>query len=144
MYNYKLKKENIEELTKELFKEGIYLAYEGGINDIAPLGECGDDIILHGKEAPGRFELVSLRNYCGDCQLLITDQEGHFLFYGRFDVDLGLDFMLDRYWDIFQKVKSKIKTKVGKTIDFDACKRAENVTYSKWFQFVGISPTTSL
>ena len=107
MDNYSMVKENLYEITKETFKEAIFLAYKGGITSLAPLGFSGDTIVIHGSksEKTSRVSQVSVRNYSGDAELLITDKEGHFLFYGRYRVDLGLDFLVEQYWSIFNNVK---------------------------------------
>lgn len=107
----------LDAVTPDLFREAILLAYSGGITSIAPLGRSGDTIILYdapkGKKYPDgnivtRPSQISVRNYCGDAELLITDEMGNFLFYGRYHINLGFDFVVDEYYRIFEKVKDRI------------------------------------
>jgi hypothetical protein len=111
-------KPTLNKVTKKSFKEAIYFAYKGGITTVAPLGFSGDTIILYAKEGKGRVSQVSIRNYCCDAELLITDINGDFLFYGRFHLSIGLDFMVNQYWQIFKSVKHLIETEVKKRPDF--------------------------
>lgn len=113
-------KQSLSEITKDAFKESIFLAYKGGVTSLAPLGFSGDTIIIHGTktEKVSRVSQVSVRNYSGDAELLITDKVGHFLFHGRFRVDLGLDFVAEQYWQIFNKVKGDILNVVERTSEF--------------------------
>lgn len=140
MQNIELKVNNLNEVTKDLFEKGIKLAMGIGITHVAPLGFSGDDIILFGTsgvEVKGegwkRRSLISIRNYCSTPELLITDKEGRFLFYGRFDVN-DYDFILDQFWNIFVTLKDKIefheeKIKI-KEIDWD------NVEISEGFDMI--------
>lgn len=106
MDNTELRKIAIDEITKHHFEQAIYLAYRDGITGQAPLGFSGDTIILFGED---RKSQVSIRNYCNDAELLICDARGNFLFLGRYDINLGIDFVVDQYWEIFNKVKSSIE-----------------------------------
>lgn len=134
-YNKELIKENLSDISKDSFKEAIFLCYKDGITARAPLGFSGDSIMLFGNETPDRVSVVSIRNYSGDAELLITDKKGRFLFYGRFDVDMGLDFVADMYWKIFNKLKSKIETVMPSDSKFKV-KDAENVSYSVGFDML--------
>jgi len=138
MDNYSMIKENLYEITKETFKEAIFLAYKGGITSLAPLGFSGDTIILHGtkNEKTSRVSQVSIRNYSGDAELLITDREGHFLFYGRFRVDLGLDFLVEQYWTIFNSVKMSILKVIERTSEFKDIEIHENVEKTVGFDML--------
>jgi len=118
MYNKELHKTELSEITKELFKEAVFLSYKDGITSLAPFGFSGDDILLFGSEKDGRKSVVSVRNYSGSTELLITDLKGRFLFYGRYLIDLGIDFVTDQYWNIFQLLKNKIEIEVEKISDF--------------------------
>ncbi len=147
MDNYSIKKENLYEITKETFKEAIFLAYKGGITSLAPLGFSGDTIIVHGtkNEKTSRVSQVSIRNYCGDAELLISDKVGSFLFYGRFRVDLGLDFVVEQYWQIFKKVKRDILKEVKRTSEFKDIEIPADVKttvgFDMLFAFQGIHRT---
>ena len=144
MDNYSMVKENLYEITKETFKEAIFLAYKGGITSLAPFGFSGDTIIIHGSksEKTSRVSQVSVRNYSGDAELLITDKEGHFLFLGRYRVDLGLDFLAEQYWSIFNNVKMSILKVVERTSEFKDIEIPENVEktvgFDMLFAFQGV------
>lgn len=107
-----LKKDKISEINQDLFRESILKCYEDGITAIAPLGRCGETVVLFGSEGNGRCSLVSVRNYCGDPELLITDKKGRFLFYGRFHISMGLDFVAARYYQIFCMVEEFIEDEI--------------------------------
>ncbi len=129
MDNYSIVKEYLYEITKEDFKEAIVLAYKGGITLIAPIGFAGDAVILHGtkNEKTSRVSQVSIRHYKGDAELLITDKEGNFLFHGRYRIDLGLDFIVEQYWLIFNSVKRSILKVINRTSEFKEVQLSENV-----------------
>ena len=40
----------------------------------------------------------------GDVELLITNKKGDFLFYGRYQLHLGIDFITSEYFRIFKKI----------------------------------------
>ncbi len=110
MAHRELLQKKLNKITKELFKKAIMLCYNGGITTVAPLGFSGDTILLFGTVQDGRRSVVSIRNYCNDAEQLSTDAYGHFLFYGRFHISLGVDFVTEQYWNIFNLVKHKIET----------------------------------
>lgn len=95
--NKTLLKKDIDEITIQTFRDAVFLCYKVGITSIAPLGCSGDTILLHGDEENGRESVVSIRNYSGDAELLITDKQGKFLFYGIFSIDLNIDFVVNQY-----------------------------------------------
>jgi len=132
-YNYLIKKESIDEITKNTFKEAIFLSYKDGIKTIAPLGLSGDDIVIFGKKKDNRKSIVSIRNYCGDAELLITDINGHFIFYGRYDIDMGIDFVCEQYWQMFNKVKNKIETIMPNKSKFENLKINSDCEVSEEF-----------
>lgn len=112
-YNLQINKKRLSEIKFDTFREAIYLCYKKGMTSSAPLGWSGDSILIFGSAGnEGRKSVVSVRNYCGDAELLITDTKGHFLFYGRFNVNLGLDFVVEQYWTIFNLVKHNIETEI--------------------------------
>lgn len=117
-YNKSIMVNSLNKVTKKLFKEAIYLAYKGGITSVAPLGFSGDTILLYAKNGESRKSQISIRNYGNDAELLITDNDGSFIFYGRFHISNGIGFVLDQYWNIFKSVRDKIETKIKERPDF--------------------------
>lgn len=141
MENKEIEKEDISEITKETFKEAIYLAYRDGITSKAPLGFSGDTIIIHGdkNETTSRVSQVSVRNYCGDAELLITDQVGNFLFYGRFRIDLGVEYVVEQYWNIFNLVKDSIKDIVIRKSSFKNIQIPDNCPITEGFKILELA-----
>ncbi len=134
-----LRKTDLNEITLDTFKCGIYEAYKGGITSIAPLGRSGETIILYDDRKPGdtnRVSQVSLRNYGGDCELLITDKNGSFLFYGRYDCRQGLEFVAEEYFRMFKKVKKNILKKMGKRLDFQNVTIADGASRTYGFELL--------
>lgn len=120
--NYTFIKEDLDDITVEDFKLAIYTAMNSGINHVAPLGCSGDNFFLYGRFIPSeessdgawhRESQVTIRNYCGTPELLITDKEGSFLFYGKIFGEL--DFVANEYFRIFTLFKDKICRVVDKT-----------------------------
>lgn len=138
-FNKELHKENLEELTLDLFKQAFFLALRDGVTSVAPLGFSGDIILLYGiNEFPGkgRVSQVSFRMYCEDVEMLITDIEGHFLFYGRLRKELGVEYVLNVYWNVFLGVKDSITTEVKRS-EKDL-KISPNVTYTVGWQLLNM------
>lgn len=133
MYNKELLKEKLENITKQTFKDAIYLCYKDGITSIAPLGFSGDTIMLYGCECNGRSSVVSIRNYCGNAELLITDKKGSFLFYGRYDISIGIEFVLEQYWKIFLMMYDMIETNLENISEFKNVKINSNCEASEGF-----------
>lgn len=118
-YNIQLKQSSLNKITKKLFKEALFLCYKDGITSVAPLGFSGDTILLHQLDQSGsRPSQVSIRNYCNNAELLITDSNGGFLFHGRFDINLGINFVVNQYWAIFKMMKPHILKNTLKISDF--------------------------
>lgn len=128
----------LSRVTKKLFKEAIYLCYKGGATTEAPLGWSGDTILIHGKNSPdvSRCSQVSIRNYCGNAELLITNRDGSFLFYGTFDARLGLGVLLEQYWSIFKLVRPQIKKSLPKRPDIQEFNPAPNCTKTIGFDLL--------
>lgn len=134
--NKTLLKKDIDEITIQTFRDAVFLCYKIGITSIAPLGCSGDTILLHGDEENGRESVVSIRNYSGDAELLITDKQGKFLFYGIFSIDLNVDFVVNQYWAIFQILKNKINTDVENISEFKKLELLENCELSEGFEIL--------
>lgn len=138
MNNESLRKDDLQQITKKLFKEALFLCYKNGVTSIAPLGFSGDTVILHGSKnaITSRVSQVSIRNYCNDAELLITDAKGNFLFYGRFDINLGVEFVINQYWAIFKKVKGQINSILPNVSTFKEVKLHKNCSHSIGFDML--------
>ena len=117
-YNYAFVKEDINEITLEDFKTVMAVCLKAGANHIAPLGCSGDNLCLHGRFLEcdetddgnwKRVSIVSIRNYCGSPELLISDKAGHTLYYGKY---YHMDFkeMANEYFRVFTMLKDKVDT----------------------------------
>lgn len=100
-----MRKDNLDDITLEDFRSAMFFALGDGHNSIAPLGMSGQTIMLHGE---GRVEQVSIRLYCGDPELLITNKSKDFLFYGQFDIRIGFENVAKEYFRIFGFLKELI------------------------------------
>lgn len=110
MNNTEFKVNELSEITEDLFKKVIGTTYLSDHNSFAPLGCSGDTFIIHQlDEQKSRPSQVSFRKYCGDVELLITNRNGAFLFYGRYDTSLfGLERLAEEYFKVFNNVKHLI------------------------------------
>ena len=141
MKNTELKVNSLDEITPELFRDAILLAYSIGTTSIAPLGSSGDTIILFEQKPTeerrngSRCSQISIRKYCGDAELLITDYKGNFLFYGRYHINCGFNFVIGQYWQIFNNVKEAILTTIEDREDVTKT-IAENATKTVAFDWI--------
>jgi len=137
-YDKTICKTDLSLITQRVFEEAIFLAYAGGISTTAPLGFSGDTVLLHGESTPevSRRSMVSVRNYSGDAELLITDAAGKFLFYGRLSIDFGVEEVAAFYWNTFQAVRSQIEGKMPKSASFRELALAPGHTLSEGFQLM--------
>lgn len=131
MNNVQLKKESLQEITLEVMKIAVGTTYLSDHTSFAPLGCSGDTFVLHqGESLEGisRPSKISLRKHNGDVELLITNKNGAFLFYGTYDTDLlGLEKVAEEYYRIFKKVEHLIleKSEKNKISEEDNQKMAE-------------------
>lgn len=135
MNDLQMKVKCLSDINLQTFKDGIFLAYKDGITSIAPLGMSGNTVILYEakeEKQSGRVSQVSLRNYCGSVELLITDVKGSFLFYGRYDYRIGLSFVAKEYFRVFNKVRKHIQKELPK---MDLSKVEVNENYTKTIGF---------
>ena len=49
------------------------------------------------------------------------------MFHGRYRIDLGLDFIVEQYWLIFNSVKRSILKVINRTSEFKEVQLSENV-----------------
>lgn len=99
-YNYDHIKPDLDEITPEFILSMFDHVYMAGINSVKPLGMSGDTFMIYGSP---RVSSISLRNYCGDVELLICDSKGGFIFYGRFHIMVGPELVANMYYQIIQK-----------------------------------------
>ncbi|MBF03209.1 MAG: hypothetical protein CMP76_07930 [Flavobacterium sp.] len=107
MINYSLKVKSLKDITPALIKKAIQLTKGIGTISKAPLGSSGQTILLFSKTGSPeitRSSQISVRLYNHDVELLITNKDGYFLFYGRYDYQLGIDFIATEYFRIFKKI----------------------------------------
>ncbi len=139
MNNTSMCKKSLAEINLTAFKEAIFLCYKDGITSCAPLGFSGDTIVLFelkDENKSGRVSQVSIRNYCNDAELLITDIKGNFLFYGRFDINFGVSFLAKFYLKIFNSVKHMIEHDMPNTSNFSKLKIPLNVKKTIGFDMI--------
>lgn len=107
MTNKTLQVDLLNKITLQIMKKAIELTLHIGTTHKALLGSSGDTIILYQGFSEGdvsRPSQVSVRKYNDDVELLITNGSGEFLFYGKYAVDLGVDFITREYLRIFKKI----------------------------------------
>lgn len=105
-----LYQENLEDLKVEHFIKAVKAVTEKGLTSFAPLGASGDDILLSGKKQGGRESSVSIRLHSSGVELLCTNKQGDFLFYGKYHSKLGADFIGREHFRTFELIKQLIPT----------------------------------
>lgn len=114
--NYAFLKENINDIKLDDFKTAMAVCLKAGVNHIAPLGCSGDTFYLHGKFIPSaetkdgywkRQSVVTIRNYCGSPELLISDKAGNTLYYGKY-YHMEFNNMAEEYFRVFSMLKDKV------------------------------------
>lgn len=125
----------LDKITLKDFKDGIIHCLEGGLNYYAPLGSAGNNYLLYGKRTADehRVSHVSLRLYNKDVELLLTDTQGSFLFYGRHHLSRGLDYISKSYYKIFRDNLKDIKGKIKSRPDVSELRRDMFKEYKKAF-----------
>lgn len=124
-----MQKKRLDQITVDDFKSAMNETLDIGITSVAPLGSSGETIYIHGCN---RISEVSVRNYNGSPELLITDANKSFLFCGRFKLCLGVDFLAEQYFNIFKLLESSILTDTRKV----EVKYAETVTKTIGFEMM--------
>ena len=143
MHNYAFVKENLDDITLEYFKMVAITCMNSGINSICPFGCSGDNFMLYGKFIKAeesedgdwhRKSMVSLRNYFGSLEMLVTDKKGRFLVYSKVD-GMSVDEVVEELFREFCNVKhlvDKITTETFK----DALRESDNVELSEGFKML--------
>lgn len=107
-YNNKFLQKKLKNVTHTLMMQVFEHARNEGMKNVAPLGSSGDTFMLYGEP---RNRQVSLRLYCEDMELLVTNDVGEFLFYGRFKNKVVSDLILGmRYASIVDLVSKHMNT----------------------------------
>ena len=127
---------NLEDITLDRFSAAAYACMFAGFKDIGLGGfPCGADYDLYGefveaKDSPDgkwhRVSLVSLRNYCGSLEMLVTDRNGLFLTYTKIDGG-STEEVIRRMYKLFLDCKPFIDVECGHSfakneIDESLCK----------------------
>jgi hypothetical protein len=108
-YNNQFLQKKLKNVTHTLMLQAIQYAQDEGVSIHAPLGSSGDTFMLYGEP---RSREVSLRLYNGNVELLVTNDIGEFLFYGRFNNDIVDDLILAiRYSSILALVSDHMNSK---------------------------------
>lgn len=108
-------KENLNDITYDHFATAAFAAMAAEYANVGVLGiPTGDDIVVFGSEGKenGKFyrrSVVSLRNYCGTLEMLITDAKGRFLVYSKVD-GLSAEDVVKELFRQFQAVKQLVET----------------------------------
>lgn len=143
MYNYAFVKENLNDITLDYFKMVAITCMNSGIANIAPFGCSGDHFIIYGKfidakeskdEKWHRESMVSLRNYFGTLEMLVTDKKGRFLVYSKVD-GMSVDEVIEELFREFCSVKHLI-TKTTKETFKDALEISNETELSEGFKML--------
>jgi hypothetical protein len=115
-------------LTINDFTEAVKQIIGAEITTIAPLGASSDDVVLSGtrrNEKGNRESLVSLRKYCSEAELLITDKNGRFLTYQKYGTVLGVEYISQKFYAAWQELSGFIETEVNEKNDVVFSKEAK-------------------
>lgn len=111
--NTEHKKENLDDITFELFKEVIAECLNAGLSTFKPLGAAGDDFILHSIEDPTskvwRNRQLSIRLHNDTVEMLLTNHKGSFMYHGKFNKSFGVEFIAFRFYNTFTELKSYLQ-----------------------------------
>lgn len=143
MHNYAFVKENLNDITLDYFKMVAITCMNSGINHICPLGCSGDNFMLYGKFIKAeesedgnwhRESMVSLRNYFGILEMLVTDKKGRFLVYSKVD-GMSVDEVIEELFREFCNVKHLVNKETKETFK-DVLKESDNVELSEGFKIL--------
>ena len=142
MKKYAFVKENLDDITLDYFKMVANICMCSEITNIAPLGFSGDDFILFGRfieaseSKDGKWHMesmVTLRNYCGGLEMLVTDKKGNFLVHSNVD-GMSQDEVVEELYREFLSVKHLVmKTTKRAFENWDVSKNAE---FSEGFEIL--------
>jgi hypothetical protein len=92
------------------FYNAVSRCVNGKITSIAPLGMAGDAIILSGgsSDKTSRVSQVSVRLYCKSTELLLTDVNGSFIFYGKLDNSFGAAYIAKEWHRLYKRHKKDL------------------------------------
>lgn len=121
MNNLTICKNSLEEITLVTFKEAIFLALKN---------EQG--VILFNS----LNSKVSIISYCNEVELLIKDAKGTTLFHGRYNINLGINFVAIQYYKIFQYCKHEILNEIKDVSDFRSVKIPEGCSLEQGFDML--------
>lgn len=95
-----MKVENIQDITIDVIKQAVEKVTNRGLYNHALLGSAGDRIIIYSEQennTHSRPSQISIRLHSSGVELLVTNRNGDFLFYGKFHPNLGSDFIATRF-----------------------------------------------
>lgn len=110
--NILFQKQNLSDIDLNLFQEVLTECLSQGHSGFAPLGASGDDFILYTQYNPSekpsrvtRDRQLSIRLHNSTPEMLITDRDGRFIFYGKFHKTLGVEFISNEFFRLFKELK---------------------------------------
>lgn len=98
---------DIKQINRFILVKAIEQVQEVGLTSHAPLGSSGKTLIIFDRKKSkndGRVSQISVRLYNHSTELLITNRHGSFLFYGKFDNDLGIQFIAQQFFLIIDSI----------------------------------------
>ena len=110
--NTEFKKQNLSEITLEVFKEALQACLDAGLTNHAPLGSSGEHLQLYSRYNPSKSPIgvsrdreLSIRLHNGTLELLLTDRYGRFMFYGKYSKILGIEFIAKEFYRVFKELE---------------------------------------
>lgn len=131
---YKYRVNSLDLVTRELFEQAINAAMGDDNTSSNPLFPNGDSWYVYGKFVPKeesddgewhRVSQVSFRNYCGNCEMLITDVAGNFIIYTKID-GLSRSDLIDEYYREFILVRHLIDSEIKDTFNEEKSRMYKN------------------
>lgn len=109
-------KKNVDDITKDDFREALETILNGKVTTVAPLGFSGDSLYLYNNPTPrenGEGNIswsgcVTMRTWCDIPVLLIGNKEGIWLCCLKINRVMGFDYILNEFHRAFENVKHLI------------------------------------
>ncbi len=102
--------EALNSISIKSFVDAIRSVDQGGLTSHAPLGASGDTVVIYScfdekTSRVSRDRQLSVRLYNHSFQMLLTDENGSFIFHGAFDKKLGVNYAAEKFFEIFEDQK---------------------------------------